>query len=408
MARPHPLVGLDIGTTKVCAVVAQAEAEDQLRLLGAGTAPSAGLRRGAVSDLRAATQAVERAVERAEKAAGREIRSVYVAVSGDHVTGQNTRGVVAVSSPDREISSTDVARALEAARMSAVPAADREVLHVLPRHFVVDGTDGVRNPVGMYGVRLEVEAHVVTGSSTQVANLVKCVEQAGLEVEGLVLAVLASAEAVLTVAERELGVAVCEVGGGVTSLGIFQGGALCHTAVVPVGGQHITSDLAVGLRTSLEEAERIKLRFGAATARMAEEGELLEVAEIGAQTPRIVPRRGVCEIIEARVEELLELVRAQLERWGPVAQLPAGVVLTGGSTLLSGLVELASERWGLPVRVGHPRGVVGPAAAVSGPAYATVVGLLLYAHHQAVERSRRRDGAARGILQRLRTWLVGE
>ncbi|MDR5708395.1 MAG: cell division protein FtsA [Armatimonadota bacterium] len=408
MARPHPLVGLDIGTTKVCAVVAQAEAEDRLQLLGVGTAPSAGLRRGVVADLRAATQAVEQAVERAEKAAGREIRSVYVAVSGDHVTGQNTRGVVAVSSPDREISSTDVARALEAARMSAVPAADREVLHVLPRHFVVDGTDGVRNPVGMYGVRLEVEAHVVTGASTQVANLVKCVEQTGLEVEGLVLGVLASAEAVLSGAERELGVAVCEVGGGITSLGIFRDGALCHTAVVPVGGQHLTNDLAVGLRTSLEEAERIKLRFGAARARMAGEGELLEVAEIGAQTPRIVPRRVVCEILEARVEELLELVRGQLERWGPAAQLPAGVVLTGGSTLLPGLVELASERWGLPVRVGHPRGVLGPAAAVSGPAYATAVGLLLYVHHQAVERARRRDGAARGIWQRLRTWLVGE
>ncbi len=404
---PKLVAGLDIGTTKVCAVVAHVDAAG-VQLIGFGTAPSRGIRRGAVADLKEAARSVQEAVERAEKAAGREIRSAYVAVCGDHIAGQTTRGVVAVAGPDREIRSTDVTRALEAARVSAVPASDREVLHVLPRHFVVDGTDGVRNPIGMYGVRLEVEAHVVTGASTQVANLVKCVEQAGVEVEGLVLAVLATAEAVLSGAERELGVAVCEVGGGITSLGIFQGGALCHTAAVPVGGQHITHDLAVGLRTTPEEAERIKLLYGAATARMAAEGEFVEVTEIGAATARVVPRRLVCEIIEARVEELLDLVRVQLERFCPLSRIPAGVVLTGGGALLPGVVEAASQRWAVPVRVGSPRGTSGPAEEVSGPAFATAVGLVLYVRHQTLQRGRSENGTARGFWQRLRAWLVGE
>ncbi len=401
------VAGLDVGTTKVCAMVAHVDAAG-VQLIGFGTAPSRGIRRGAVADLEEAARSVQEAVGRAEKAAGREIRSAYVAVCGDHIAGQTTRGVVAVAGPDREIRATDVARALEAARMSAVPPSDREVLHVLPRHFVVDGTDGVRNPVGMYGVRLEVEAHVVTGASTQVANLVKCVEQAGVEVEGLVLAVLASAEAVLSGAERELGVAVCEVGGGITSLGVFQGGALCYTATVPVGGQHITHDLAVGLRTTPEEAERIKRLYGAATARMAVEGEFVEVTEIGASMPRLIPRRLVCEIIEARVEEILDLVRVQLERFAPLSRIPAGVVLTGGGALLPGLAEAASQRWALPVRVGSPRGTSGSTEGISGPALATAVGLILYARHQILQRGRGEDGTARGFWQRLRAWLVGE
>lgn len=406
MPKPNLIVGLDIGTTKVCAVVARQAPVGSVQVVGVASVPSRGLRRGVVTDLDAATGAIEEAVEQAERMAGSEIRSAVVSVSGDHIASHNSRGVVAVSRPDREISSTDVARALEAARMSALPTTDREILHLVPRQFVVDGTDGVHNPVGMYGVRLEVDAHVVTGSSTQVGNVVKCVERAGLEAEALVLEVLASAEAVLTGAERDLGVAVCDLGGGVTSVGVFQGGGLCHTAVLPVGGNHITNDIAVGLRTLPEEAERLKVTHGVALSRMAAEGELVEVAGLADHTLRVVPRRQLGEIIEPRVEEILDMIWAQIEPFA--ARLPAGVVLTGGSATLRGLAEAAAERWGLPVRVGRPQGVAGLPEAACGPAYATAVGLVLYASRTRRQEFSARDGAVRGLLSRLRAWLIGD
>lgn len=406
MPKPNLIVGLDIGTTKVCAIVARQAPVGSVQTVGVASVPSRGLRRGVVTDLDAATGAIEEAVEQAEQMAGCEIRSVVVSVSGEHITSHNSRGVVAVSRPDREISSADVARALEVARMSALPTADRQILHLVPRQFVVDGIDGVHNPVGMYGARLEVDAHVVTGSSTQVANIVKCVERAGLEIESLVLEVLASASSVLTGAERDLGVVVCDLGGGVTSVGVFQGGGLCHTAVLPVGGIHITNDVAVGLRTLPEEAERLKVTHGVALSRMAAEGELVEVAGLADHTLRIVPRRELGEIIEARVEEILDMIWAQI---GPFAvRLPAGVVLTGGSATLRGLAEAAAERWGLPVRVGRPQGVTGLPEAASGPAYATAVGLVLYASHARRQEFSARNGAVRGLLSRLRAWLIGE
>lgn len=398
------LVGLDIGTTKVCALVGEVDADGELHVTGVGTVPCAGVRRGVVTDLEATTRALAEAVERAERMSGQTIRSVYLSVSGEHIASQNSRGVVAVSRSDREISQQDVERVVEAARLAAIPAPDREIIHLLPRGFVVDGQDGVRNPVGMYGTRLEVEAHIVTGTSTFLANLVKCVHRAGLEVEEMVLEPLASAEAVLSPAERELGVVVCDVGGGTTSLGVFHAGGLVHTVVLPVGGNHITQDIAFGLRTPVPEAEKLKVRHGAAFVHAASEGELVEVLGVGEREPRVLPRRHLCEIIQPRVEEILSLVTAQLGRPELARRVPAGVVLTGGTALLRGFPELAGERLGLPARVGYPTGVVGLADAVASPAFATAVGLVLYAARQDQRQASRseRNGALWG---RLRAWV---
>lgn len=400
------LVGLDIGTTKVCALVGEVDEDGEVHVTGVGTVPCAGVRRGVVTDLEATTRALGEAVERAERMSGQTIRSVYLSVSGEHIASQNSRGVVAVSRSDREISQQDVERVVEAARLAAIPAPDREIIHLLPRGFVVDGQDGVRNPVGMYGTRLEVEAHIVTGTSTFLANLVKCVHRAGLEVEEMVLEPLASAEAVLSPAERELGVVVCDVGGGTTSLGVFHAGGLVHTAVLPVGGNHITHDIAFGLRTPVPEAEKLKVRHGAASVYSASEGELVEVLRVGEREPRVLPRRHLCEIIQPRVEEILSLVGAQLGRPELARRVPAGVVLTGGTALLRGFPELAGERLGLPARVGYPAGVAGLADAVASPAFATAVGLVLYGARQDRRRAPRseRNGALWG---RLRAWVRG-
>ena len=404
MPRKGALVGLDIGTTKVCALVGEVDEDGEVHVAGVGTVPCTGLRRGVVTDLDATTRALTEAVERAERMSGQSVRSVFVAVSGEHIASQNSRGVVAVSRSDREISTQDVERVVEAAQLAAIPSPDREIIHLLPRGFVVDGQDGVRNPVGMYGTRLEVEAHIVTGTSTLLANLVKCVHRAGLEVEEMVLEPLASAEAVLSPAERELGVVVCDVGGGTTSLGVFAAGGLVHTVVLPVGGNHITHDIAFGLRTALPEAEKLKVRHGAAAARMASEGELIEVLGVGEREPRVLPRRHLCEIIEPRVDEILGLVAAHLARPEFAGRVPAGLVLTGGTALLRGLAEVATERLGLPARVGYPTGVVGLADAVASPAFATAVGLVLYGartERGTVSRPER-NGALWG---RLRAWV---
>ncbi len=404
MPRKGALVGLDIGTTKVCALVGEVDEDGEVHVAGVGTVPCTGVRRGVVTDLEATTRALGEAVERAERMSGQTIRSVYLSVSGEHIASQNSRGVVAVSRSDREIGPQDVERVVEAARMAAIPAPDREIVHLLPRGFVVDGQDGVRDPVGMYGTRLEVEAHIVTGTSTFLANLAKCVHRAGLEVEEMVLEPLASAEAVLSPAERELGVVVCDVGGGTTSLGVFHAGGLVHTVVLPVGGNHITHDIAFGLRTPVPEAEKLKVRHGAASVHAVREGELMEVLGVGEQQPRVLPRRHLCEIIQPRVEEMLSLVAAQLSRPELARRVPVGVVLTGGTALLRGFAELAGERLGLPARVGYPVGVVGLADAVASPAFATAVGLVLY----GARRDRRQVGRPErngALWGRLRAWV---
>lgn len=404
MSRKEHIVGLDIGTTKVCAVVGEVDEEGDVHIAGVGTTPSTGIRKGVVIDIDATTRAIEDAVERAERMAGMQVGSLYVSVSGEHITSTNSRGIVAISRGDREISAADVERVIDAARMAALPASDREVVHLLPRGFVVDGHDGVRNPVGMYGARLEVEAHIVTGTSTVLANLLKCVQRAGVEVEEVVLEPLASAEAVMTSPERELGVVIADIGGGTTSLGVFASGGLCHTAVLPVGGRHITSDIAVGLRTPVAEAEKLKVRYGAASPLETSEGELIEVFNVGDREPRILPRRVLCEIIEPRLQEICNLLRLQIRRSGYAHLVPAGIILTGGTAQLRGITKFVSEKLELPARIGMPEQVGGMIDAVSSPIYATGVGLVLYGvRHRGAKAVRTTNGV--GLWGRMRGWV---
>ncbi|MBI4277766.1 MAG: cell division protein FtsA [Armatimonadetes bacterium] len=412
VAKKRTLVGLDIGTTKVCTVVGEVDEDGDVHVVGVGSAPSRGMRKGVVVDLDSTTRAIEEAVDRAERMAGVKIQSVYVAVSGEHIGSANSRGVVAVSRGDREIGEGDVNRCIEAARIAALPSQEREIVHLLPRNFIVDGQDGVRNPVGMYGNRLEVETHIVTGTSTVLANLLKCVQRANLEVEELVLEPLASGEAVLTPADRELGVVLADIGGGTTSLGIYLGGGLCYTAILPVGGHHVTSDIAVGLRTPMAEAEKLKLRHGAAMASVAAEGELIEVVNIGDRQPRILPRRILCEIIEPRAREIMDLIRNQLRlvraqfRVGSSSPvMAAGVVLTGGTALLPGLDELAAGHLEMPARVGQPDHVSGVVDAIGSPIYSTAVGLVLHGARAHTKSRVARASNGVGMFGRLRIWL---
>jgi cell division protein FtsA len=406
LAKRGPVVGLDIGTTKVCVVVAEPAEDGEVHITGMGTSPSAGVRKGVVVDLDATTRAIEEAVDKAERMAGVRVTGAIVGVSGAHLASQNSRGIVAVSRADHEIAEQDVSRVVEAARMAAVPASDREILHLLPRDFVVDGQDGVKNPVGMYGTRLEVEAHIVTGASTLLANVLKCVQRAGLESEALVLEPLASGEAVLSPGERELGVAMVDIGGGTTSLGVFAGGGLCFTAVLPYGGNHVTNDIAVGLRTSFGDAEQIKIRYGCALPAMVADGDTIEVVHVGSREARPTPKRRLAEIIEPRVAEMAGLVRAQLHRSGFGHRAAAGIVATGGTAALRGLPEVFADRLGAPARVGVPEIPGSVADTVSSPAYATSVGLVLHAVRQrrlgAAGRSANGHGSMYG---RVRQWL---
>jgi len=406
LAKRAVLVGLDIGTTKVCVIVSELDEDGEVHITGMGTSSSVGVRKGVVVDLEATTRAIEEAVDKAERMAGLRIATAIVGVSGGHLASQNSRGVVAVSRADHEIEEQDVARVVEAARMAAVPASDREIVHLLPRDFIVDGQDGVKSPVGMYGTRLEVEAHIVTGASTLLANLLKCVQRAGLDSDALVLESLASGEAVLSTAERELGVALVDIGGGTTSLGVFTGGGLCYTAVLPYGGNHVTNDIAVGLRMSFADAERLKLRDGGTLSAFAGEGELIEVMHVGSHEPRALPRRALCEIIEPRIAEIAGLVKTQLVRSGLAYRIPAGVVVTGGTAQLDGLAELFSDRLGMAARVGLPDISGSVADTVSSPAFATGVGLVLHAaRRRRVGRGARSLNGHGTVYGRVRQWI---
>jgi cell division protein FtsA len=400
------VAGLDIGTTKVCAIAGEVDEDGEVHIVGMGTSPSLGLRKGVVVDLEATTRSIQEAVERAERMAGQRFTSAFVTVSGGHIASANSRGIVAIGRSDHEIESADVSRVVEAARMNALPASDRDLIHLLPRDFMVDGQDGIRNPVGMFGARLEVDAHIVTGLATVLANVVKSVQQAGIEVEELVLEPLASAEAVLSPAERELGTVVADIGGGTTGIGVFVGGGLCHTAILPVGGAHLTNDIAVGLRTPIGEAEKLKVRAGAASPEMTAEGELIEVFNVGDRQPRILPRRALCEIIEPRMAEIMGLIRAQLRRSGYGHLVPGGLVLTGGTALLSGIAQYASERLEIPARTGAPEQITGVTEAVKSPVYSTAVGLVqIGARDRSGMRLLKQTNGARGAIGRVRGWL---
>jgi cell division protein FtsA len=405
MARRGPVVGLDIGTTKVCAIVGEVDEDNDVHIVGVGTALSGGVRRGVVVDLDSTVSAIEQAVERAERMAGVKVSSAYVAVSGEHIASADSRGVVAVARGDHEIAESDVARVVDAARMSALPASDREIIHLLPRDFVVDGQDGVKRPIGMFGVRLEVEAHIVTGVATALANVAKCAQRAGLEVDEIVLEPLASAEAVLSAEERDLGAVVADLGGGTTSVGIFANGGLCHVAILPVAGAHLTSDIAVGMRTPMPEAEKLKIRWGAATPAIVTEGEMIEVFNVGGREPRVLPRRLLAEYIEPRLDEIFSLVQTEIGRSGYTHRIPAGIVLTGGTAQLEGLEEYVERRLGLPARIGLPNQVSGLVEAVRSPAYSTGVGLVLHGARARTRTSTVHRNGTKSFLERAREWV---
>jgi cell division protein FtsA len=400
--RERYLVGLDVGTSTVCAVVGESLDDGTLDIVGIGVAESRGIKRGVVVNLDAAVDSIKKAIEEAELMAGVEIDSVHLALSGPHVKGFNSRGVIAVAGKNREISRDDVRRAIEAAKAVALPAG-REILHVLPQDFVVDEQDGIGAPIGMTGARLEVNVHVVTGAVTTSQNIIACVNRAGIAVVDTVIEQLAAAEAVLAQDEKELGVALVDIGGGTADLAIFERGSLWHTAVVAVGGEHFTSDIAVGLRTPIPDAEKLKRKSGCALSSMVDEDDTIEVASVGGRKPRLMARRILSEILQPRAEEIFHLVWDEIRRAGYEKSLNSGIVLTGGGSILEGMPEIAEQIFDLPVRRGCPVDVGGLADHVSTPVFATPVGLLLYAHrNRAPEPARAGAGAFGRMKVRLR------
>jgi cell division protein FtsA len=393
-SHPNIVVGLDVGTTKVCAVVGELDSSDRLSILGSALVPSEGIRRGVVADIPAAVSAIEECVRQAEQNSGVHIEAVSVGITGEHVTSMNARGVVAVHDPHQEIGADDVERVLENAKAIVLPP-DREILHNIPRGFIVDGLDGVAHPEGMSGTR------------TFLDNILKCVYKAGIQLEsgGVVLGPLAAAEAVLLPAERELGVALVDIGGGTTDIAVFTNGAIAYTGVVPVGGEHVTRDIAVGLRVSLDEAERLKVDWGTGLADLLEEDELVSIIPLGEAETTEIPRSILAEIIEARIVELFEKVKDQLRKSGYLGQIPAGVVVTGGGSLLHGTDQVASDVLETPVRLAAPSEESGVTEIVNHPRYATAVGLVRLGARSARGAPRSEPGAPRRpapLIRRLR------
>jgi len=380
------VVGLDIGTTKVCAIVAEMNGDGVVDIIGVGHSPSRGLRKGVVVNIEATVDSIRRAVEDAELMAGVEIRSAFVGIAGGHIKGINSRGVIAVSGKNREVTQRDIDRVIDAAKAVALPV-DREVIHVLPQEFMIDDQGGIKEPLGMCGIRLEAEVHIVTGAVASAQNIIKCANKAGLEVQDIVLQQLASSEATLTPEEKELGCILVDVGGGTTDVAVFVEGSIYHTAVLAVGGDMLTNDIAIGLRTPHPEAESLKRKYGCALASMTRPEEKIEVPSVGGRRPRVLTRQTLCEIIQPRLEELFMLVDREVRRAGYTGRVNGGVVVTGGSSIMEGVPELAEQIFDMPVRRGIPRGVGGLTDVISSPMYATGVGLGLYG---AAHRDRRK------------------
>ncbi len=413
-ARPVPsarfakaretLAGIDFGTTKICVVIG-VPTPDGVEVIGIGKQPSLGIRKGVVVNISTTVEAIQKAIEVAELMAGTKITSAVVGIAGHHIKGFNSSGVVAVK--NREVTQQDVERAIDAARAIAIPF-DREVLHIIPQEFIVNDQDGVRDPIGMSGVRLESKVHIVTGAVSSAQNIIKCANKAGIHVSDIVLEPLASAEAVLTRDERELGVALIDIGGGTTDVAIFTRGSVVHSSVIAMGGNHITNDIAVGLRTSIQDAESIKIRSGCAMTSLLSSDEILAVSATGRKS-RDVSRSVLTKIIEPRVEEILALVSQEINNSGYKHVLSSGVVITGGACLLEGFQELAEFLLELPVRRGVPNSVGGLVDSVSSPIYSTAVGLLLYGNnHGADSRFGERDDNIYGkVFTKMKTWIEG-
>jgi cell division protein FtsA len=401
------LVGLDIGTSKVVAIVGEIKADGQLEIIGIGSHPSRGLKKGVVVNIESTVQSIQRAVEEAELMAGCEIHSVYAGIAGSHVRSLNSHGIVAIK--DKEVVQGDVERVIDAAKAVAIPA-DQKILHVLPQEYIIDSQEGIRDPIGMSGVRLEAKVHIVTGADSAAQNIVKCVQRCGLAVDDVVLEQLASSYAVLTEDEKDLGVCVVDIGGGTTDIAVFGGGAIRHTAVIPIAGDQVTNDIAVSMRTPTQYAEDIKIKYACALSQLANPDETIEVPSVGDRPPRRLARQTLAEIVEPRYEELFALVRDELRRAGLEESVATGIVLTGGSAKMEGAIELAEEVFHMPVRLGVPQYVSGLVDVVSNPIHATGVGLLLYAK-SATEAQRVETpllaGGIKSVFERMKAWFQG-
>jgi cell division protein FtsA len=406
--RENILCGLDIGTTKVCAIIGEVDEAGAVKIVGVGTTRSEGLRRGVIVNLEKAVESISRAVEEAELMAGVEVRSVYAGIAGDHIRSANSHGVIAVPRGGVEISRSDVSRAIDAAKAVAIPA-DREIVHILPQDYTVDDQHGIKDPVGMAGVRLEVDIHIVTGAISSAQNIAKAVQRGGYQVVDLVLEPLASAYAVLTEDERELGVVLVDMGGGTTDIALFHEGAVRHTSVIGLGGNNVTNDIAIGLRTPARDAERIKERYGAALARAVSSEEEIKVPGVASQQERRVSRQLLASIIQPRMEEMLQLVMREIRKSDWAEKIPAGMVLTGGASSLEGTAMLAEEVLDLPVRIGYPLGVTGLTDSIQDPKFATGVGLVLYGAERGLAEARgsAREGDSwlQQTWERMRGWL---
>lgn len=406
MARPPKkefIVGLDIGTTKICAIVGELT-DSGIDIVGIGSHPSKGLRKGVVINIESTIESIKKAVEEAELMAGCEITSVYAGIAGSHIKSFNSHGIVAVK--DKEITEGDVQRVLDAAKAVAIPM-DREVIHIVPQEYIIDDQDGIKEPIGMSGVRLESKVHIVTGAVSSAQNIVKSCNKSGLNVAEIVLEPIASAEAVLTQDERELGVVLVDIGGGTSDLAIFSQGALVHTSVLAIGGNHITNDIAVGLRTPQNEAEKIKIKYGCAMSSLVKGEETIEVQSVGGRKPRTVPRKLLAEIIEPRVEEIFSLIQREVVKSGFQDLLASGVVITGGTTILEGMPELAEFIFDMPVKRGIPIGLGGLKDVVNSPKYATGVGLLKYAARKRAGRGKFPIREGINVYEKVRSSMMG-
>jgi cell division protein FtsA len=400
------IVGLDIGTSKVVAIVGEVITPGEIEIVGIGSCRSRGLKKGVVVNIESTVHSIQRAIEEAELMAGCEIHSVYAGIAGSHIRSLNSHGIVAIR--DNEVSVGDVDRVIDAARAVAIPA-DQKMLHILPQEFIIDSQEGIKEPIGMSGVRLEAKVHMVTGAVSAAQNIVKCVRRCGLEVDDIILEQLASSYAVLTEDEKELGVCLVDIGGGTTDIAVFIDGSIHHTAVIPIAGDQVTNDIAVALRTPTQYAEDIKVRYACALTQLANQDETIEVPSVGDRPARRLARQTLAEVVEPRYEELFTLVRSELQRSGYEDLIAAGIVLTGGSSKMEGVIELAEEIFHMPVRVGVPQYVTGLADVVKNPIYATGVGLLLFGARQARETTHTNhiDAGMRGIFEKMKSWFQG-
>jgi cell division protein FtsA len=400
------IIGLDIGTSKVVAIVGEVRSDGGIEIIGIGSHPSRGLKKGVVVNIESTVQSIQRAVEEAELMAGCEIHSVYGGIAGSHIRSLNSHGIVAIK--DKEVTQGDVERVIDAARAVAIPA-DQKILHILPQEFIIDEQEGIRDPIGMSGVRLESRVHMVTGAVSAAQNIVKCIRRCGLEADDLILEQLASSYSVLSDDEKELGVCLVDIGGGTTDIAVFTGGAIRHTAVIPIAGDQVTNDIAVAMRTPTQHAEEIKIKYACALTQLATSDETIEVPSIGERPPRRLSRQTLAEVVEPRYEELMTLIQAELRRSGFEDVIAGGVVLTGGSSKMEGVIDLAEEVFHMPVRLGVPQYVSGLSDVVRNPIYSTGVGLLLFGQRNRAQGGHElgNEGGLKAIWERMKHWFQG-